>query len=145
MANNSKSGSERFERILDGLAQYIRSAPDEELLEEVRAEGRDPVSTAAKVRGWVTEALQRHQRLELERQQQQYEREVAEMRSRKIVLPATPQRRRQLLSLVFSQRPQLMPAFTFQNRGFSDLTDEDIEKHLRKLVLLGVIKEEDLV
>ena len=45
MANEYKSGSERFGRILDGLAQYIRSAPDEELSEAARAEGRDPAST----------------------------------------------------------------------------------------------------
>lgn len=62
------------------------------------------------------------------------------MKSRTISLPKTPTARRSLLAAVFAKQPQLAAAFTFQNRGFSELTDEDIENHLRKLALLGVLE-----
>jgi len=67
------------------------------------------------------------------------------MKSRHVSLPKAPEKRRSLLAAIFSQEPQLQAAFTFQNRGFSELTDQDVENHLRKLVLLGVLDENHLL
>lgn len=81
------------------------------------------------------------QQRELHTARQAYEREAALAKSRLIQLPKKPAQRRKWLEAVFAQQPQLQPAFTWQNREFKDLTDEDIERHLRKMAELGVLKD----
>ncbi len=144
MGDKANSGSERLGRILDRLAEYVQNAPGDELLEDGRREGRDPAKTTMRVKGLLREAVKNHKQKQLKRAEEEYERELAAMKSRHIKLPQTPERRRSLLSAIFSQQPQLKAAFTFQNRGFSELTDQDIENHLRKLALLGVLDDMQL-
>jgi hypothetical protein len=139
MSDKAKSDSHRLDRILDRLAEYVQSAPGEELLEDARREGHDPAKTTARVKGLFRQALKNYQGKQIEAAQAAYERTVTAMKSRTISLPKTPMERRSLLAAVFAKQPQLKAAFTFQNRGFSELTDEDIENHLRKLALLGVL------
>lgn len=141
MVDKANSGAERLGRILDRLAEHIQNAPGAELLEDARREGRDPGQTTVRVKGLLRQVVTNYQQKQLKKAEEEYEREVAAMKSRHIELPKTPERRRSLLSTIFSQEPQLEAAFTFQNRGFSELTDQDIENHLRKLALLGVLDE----
>lgn len=141
MSDKAKSDSNRLDRILDRLAEYVQNAPGDELLEDARREGRNPVQTTARMKGLFRQALKNHQEKQLETAQAEYERAVAAMKSRTISLPKTPTERRTLLAAIFAKQPQLSAAFTFQNRGFSELTDEDIENHLRKLALLGVLED----
>jgi hypothetical protein len=141
MSDKAKTGAERLGRILDGLGEYIRNAPGDELLEDARSEGRDPARTAVRVKGLLRQVVRGHRQKQLQKAEEGYEREVSALRSRDIILPKSPERRRNLLAAIFSQQPQLQAAFTFQNRGFSELTDQDIENHLRKLALLGVLDD----
>jgi len=141
MSDKAKSGAERLGRILDGLGEYIRNAPGDELLEDARSEGRDPAQTAARLKGLLRQVVKGHQQKQLKKAEEEYEREVSALKFRNIILPKSPERRRNLLAAIFSQQPQLRAAFTFQNRGFSELTDQDIENHLRKLALLGVLDD----
>lgn len=141
MSDKAKSGAERLGRILDGLGEYIRNAPGDELLEDARSEGRDPAQTATRVKRLLRQAVKGHQQKQLKKAEEDYEREVAAIRSREIILPKNAEHRRSLLASIFSKQPQLQAAFTFQNRGFSELTDQDIENHLRKLALLGVLDD----
>jgi hypothetical protein len=141
MGDRAKSGSVRFGRVLDRLAESIQNSPGDELLEDVRRDGRDPAQTTLRVKGLFRQAVMNYQQKQLAKAQHGYEREIAAMKSRQIRLPKTSARRRSLLATIFSQQPQLRAALTFQNRGFSDLTDQDIENHLRKLALLGVLDE----
>lgn len=141
MVNRPHSESERLGRILDRLAEYIENTPGEQLLEDARLEGRDPAQTAKSVKALLREAVKRHHVGWLRNAQVGYDEAVAAMKSRFVKLPETPGRRRSLLEAILSQQPALRPAFTFQNRDFTELTDEDVEKHLRKLALLGVLDD----
>jgi hypothetical protein len=141
MSDKSKSRSEEFGRILDGLAEYIQNAPGNELLEDARQDGRAPAQTSSRVKGLLRQAVTTHKERLLKKAEEEYEREVSVLKSRPVVLPKSPERRRTMLAAVFSRQPQLRAAFTFQNRGFSELTDDDIESHLRKLALLGVLED----
>lgn len=141
MSDKAKRSSEEFGRILDGLAEYTQNAPGSELLEDARQEGRDPAQTTSRVKGLLRQAVATHKGKQLKKAEEEYEREVSILKSRQVALPKSPEHRRALLSAIFSRQPQLQAAFTFQNRGFSDLTDEDIESHLRKLALLGVLDD----
>ncbi|MBZ5658806.1 MAG: hypothetical protein LAO08_00215 [Acidobacteriia bacterium] len=144
MVDKASSGSERLGRLIDRLAEYVQNAPGGELLEDARQEGRDPAKTTMRVKGLLLRAVKNHQQGKLMRAEEEYQREVAAMKARPINLPPTPEQRRTLLSTLFSQQPQLKAAFTFQNRGFSELTDQDVENHLHKLALLGILDEMQL-
>jgi len=127
--------------MLDGLAEHIESAPGEELVEDARCEGRDPDEIAARVKGVLLQAVSDHKQRELKKAREGYEQEVLVMKARHIELPERPEDRRGWLAAVFNQQPQLRAAFTMQNRDFSELTDVDVENHLRKLEMLGVLKD----
>ena len=141
MADKPRTDAKRLARILDGLAEYIQNSPAEALLEDARQEGHDPEQIAAHVRDVLKVAVKTHQQRELNRAREAYAQEVESIRTRPIQLPAKPETRRSWLQAVFAQQPRLQAAFTMQNREFSTLTDEDVEAHLRKLEMLGILKD----
>ena len=61
MEDNPHTKTDRSEKILDALADYIESAPGEELLEDARREGRDPEQIASHVKGVIVKAVKDHQ------------------------------------------------------------------------------------
>ena len=132
-----KPHNQRWQRILDGVAEYIESAPADEVLEDARLEDRDPGQIAAHVRGVLKEAVRAYQQQELTRAREGYEREVATLNQQEIELPDDPATRRLWLAAICQQQPTL----TLQNRDFNELTDEDVETHLRKVVMLGFLKD----
>lgn len=140
MADKVPSQTERLRRILDGVAEHIGSAPGEELIEDARTQGENPEATAAHLKSVLLAAVTNYRQRDLKTARESYEREVAAMRTQHVELPNRPESRRRWLTAVFNQQPQLQAAFTMQNRDFSELTDEDVEAHLRKLDALGVLK-----
>ena len=127
----------RWERILDGVEQYLEEAPADEILEDVGLEAEDPREVAAQVRSVLKGAVRAHQQEQLIRTRESYEREAAALTQQEVQIPSTPQTRRNWLAAVFEQRPGLV----FQNRNFAELTDEDVEAHLRKLAMLGLLED----
>jgi hypothetical protein len=139
MGNKSRSHTERFARILDNLGHHIQIAPGDELLEAARENGRDPAEVTARVKGILRSTFKAHQQKALVDAKQGYQSELASISERQFHLPRTAQGRRNWFQAVLAQAPQLQPAFTLQNRELSDLSDEDIESHLKKLAQLGVL------
>jgi len=139
MGNKSRSHNERLARILDNLGHHIQIAPGDELLEAARENGRDPAEVNARVKDILRSAFKAHQQKALVDAKQGYQREISSISERQFHLPRTAQGRRNWFQAVLSQAPQLQPAFTLQNRELSDLSDEDIESHLKKLAQLGVL------
>jgi hypothetical protein len=144
MADKAPSQTERIRRILDGVAEHIQSAPGEELVEDARTQGENPEAVAAHVKSVLLTAITSYRQRELKAARESYEQAVVSMKARRVELPKRPDSRRRWLAAVFNQQPQLQAAFTMQNRDFSDLTDEDVEAHLRKLDALGVLKDVSL-
>lgn len=140
MAGKSRSYAERLARILDSLGDHIRSAPGDELLETAREEGRDPAEVNARVKDILRSTLKSYQQKALAEARQGYQRELASISEGHFNLPRTAEGRRNWFRAALAQAPQLEPAFTLQNRELSDLSDDDIESHLRKLAQLGVLK-----
>jgi hypothetical protein len=139
MGNKSRSHTERLARILDNLGHHIQIAPGDELLEVARENGRDPAEVTARVKGILRSTFKAHQQKALVDAKQGYQREITSISERQFHLPRTAQGRRNWFQAVLAQAPQLQPAFTLQNRELSDLSDEDIESHLKKLAQLGVL------
>ena len=139
MGNRSRSHAERLARILDNLGEHIRTVPGEELLEAAREEGRNPAEVTMRIKGLLQSTFKRFRQKALVEAQEGYQREIASMSERRFNLPKTAEGRRNWFLAVLTQAPQLQPAFTLQNRDLSDISDEDIESHLKKLAQLGVL------
>ena len=140
MADKARSHTERLARILDNLGEHIRIAPGDELLDISREEGRDPARVNARIKTLLRATFKEYQQKFLAEARQGYERELATISEGNFHLPKTPAARRTLFLAALAQAPQLTPAFTLQNRQLTDLSDEDIECHLRKLAQLGVLR-----
>jgi hypothetical protein len=140
MAGKARNHTERLRRILDNLGEHIRNAPGDELLEIARAEGRDPAETNARIKGILLSVFKSHQQKGLIDARQGHQQELARIAEGHFNLPKTAEARREWFRAVLVQVPQLEPAFTMQNRELSELSDEDIETHLKKLANLGVLK-----
>lgn len=140
MAGKTRSHTERLARILDNLAEHIRNVPGEELLEIAREEGRNPAEVNTRIKSLLRATFKEHQQKFLTEARQGYEHELATISEGNFQLPKTAAGRRSLFLAALTQAPQLTPAFTLQNRQLTDLSDEDIECHLRKLAQLGVLK-----
>jgi hypothetical protein len=139
MANRSRNNTERLARILDNLGEHIRTVPGEDLLEAAREDGRDPAEATGQIKGLLQSTFKTYQQKALIEAQQAYQREVTSMSERRFDLPKTAKGRKTWFLAVLAQVPQLQPAFTLQNRELSDISDEDIESHLKKLDQLGVL------
>jgi hypothetical protein len=142
MANKAHNHGERFERILDALEEHNENASAEELIEDAQAEGRDPAQATAHLKQMLRAALKTHRQRDLIKAKEGYKRKTAEMHQQRIRLPKTPLARRILLAAVFAKSPEL--EVTFANRDFKSLTDEDVEKHLHKLSMLGALEDFDI-
>src|SRR3954471_8825244 len=89
MGNKSRSDTERLARILDNLAEYIETAPGDELLEAARNEGRDPAEVSARVKGLLKSTFKAHQQKALVEAQKGYQREMSSMSEQRFDLPKT--------------------------------------------------------
>ena len=139
MGNRSRSHTERLARILDSLGEHIRTVPDEELPDDPGEEGRNPAEAAARIKGLLQRTFKAYQQKALVDAQEAYQREISDLSERRFNLPKTVKGRKEWFLAALVQAPQLKPAFTLQNRELSDLSDEDIETHLKKLSQLGVL------
>jgi len=140
MAGKAHSHTERLTRILDYLGDHIRNAPGDELLETAREEGRYPGEVNSRIKSILLRTFKSHQQKALTEAREGHRREVASIAEGHFDLPKTAKGRREWLLAALAQAPQLEPAFTVQHRDLSELSDEDIESHLKKLSQLGVLK-----
>jgi len=141
MGDKPLNGAERLEKVIDGLGEYITSAPDQELLDAAREDERDVAQTSTRVKGILKRAVRTQQQVQLIAAREGFRREAAAMAQKSFELPKTKEARRGLFMAAIAQLPQLQPAFTLQNRDFKDFSDEDIEVQLRKMALLDVLSK----
>ena len=139
MAGKERSHTEKLDKILDFLGDHIRSAPEDELVEAAREEGRDPGEENTRLKGLLLKKLKSHQQKKLAEAREGYERELASMSEGDCNLPDTPEERRALFMATLAHVGQLQSAFTMQHRDLSDFSDEDIVANLKKFHQLGFL------
>lgn len=140
MPGKARSHTERLARIFDHLGEHIRSVPSDELLEAAREDGRDPGEVNSRIKGILSKEFKSQQQKSLAEAREGYKRELTRISESHFDLPITGKERRNLFLATLAQAPQLQSAFTLQNRDLSELSDEDIESHLKTLAQLGVLK-----
>ena len=132
------AGNDQWARILDGIAEHIEAAPDEEILEDVRWEGRDPDRVAERVRARADQAVLACGRKQLAEAGRAARSEATAAGGTSPWLPASPFQRRAMLAKACQAGG---PAVTVQNRELDELTDEDVAAQLESLHELGALDE----
>jgi len=132
---------QELERLFNELAESVLGLSDREISEEVAAKGVNPSEEAARIRAQVRDALKRTRQQKLVAAQQEYRRQIAAMDQKQYDIPQEPAKRRELLMAALARRPDMKAALTAQFRGFTDLSDTDVETALKHLAYLGILNE----
>lgn len=140
-----RTAEEKIHGLLKDVAESVLEATDEEIIEDVRAQGRNPASVAQEVRTILLQSVIAHKKTKLLAAQRRHEKQVEELRDKTFTLPNTPDAMRALLAKILSLVPDYRTAsLTAQYRDFSDLSDEDVRQHLVQLAQLGVLEDPKL-
>jgi len=131
--------TERLDRIYDALEESIAQMSDEELIEEIRADGRDPDVVVSDVRNLFAKITKDHKQKTLRAVQAEMAAAEKAFYERKPRIPADPDARRQLYMKVAKNHPQ----FTMQHRDLAGLPDEDVLQTLEQMDALGLLPEEE--
>lgn len=135
--------SEKYEKelanIFDELAELILELSDQKILEVIQEEDKNLKSMADNIRQTLKFADKKFRLQRLKKAKEEYASEISKIESRKYTLPNNPIECRSLFLNILESLPTFFPEFTFQNRNFEDLTDQDIESGLRQLTDLGLI------
>lgn len=142
---DDKKAQEKARRVLEAIAESVADATDEEILEEMKAEGEDPAAVTDEVSAVLLNTVTAFKKTRLRAAQEQHARQVDALRTKELALPETAAAMRALLAKVLSVRPEYRAAMlTAQYRDFSELTDEDVRQQLTQLAQLGVLEDPKL-
>lgn len=141
MSNKAQHFKQKWNAILDGLADHIEIAPAENLLEDARAAGKDPAETAAEIKNILLEAATGFEQRKLNAARRVHEERVRSMSTRSYSLPANAEERRAVLFGLFAGNPEMGAVLTTQHRNFKEMTDEEVASALKELAELGLLEE----
>jgi hypothetical protein len=142
MSEKPRNYEEDLASIMNALAESVLEMSDEEILAEAREEGEDPEEVAERVKNVLLEAVKAYEQRHLRTDQEQYKRRVAAMGDKRCEMPTTPNEKRKLLAAFFARNLAMKSVLlTVQHRKFEDLTDADVESHLRQLKELGALDD----
>ena len=144
MADDRRDYDKEYETLMRALADSVLKESPEELVNDLRAEGIDPDQYAENLRKVMLDAVKAHKQQHLRTAQRDYEQSLASYEQRKVQLPHSRERRREIFHRLLQKDPALRQQLTLQNREFKDLTDEDIELSLQQLHKLGALTDDDL-
>lgn len=139
--SKSQNFRKEFEAFLDALAESIETASDDDLLQEAREAGIDPVKEGEMLRQTLLKTASDFKKKALIRARSGYEERVKSLKTQKFLLPQSPQEQRILLAKILALKPQMQAVLTAQHRELKELTDADVESCLKKFAALGVLKD----
>lgn len=139
-----KRTEELLSKILDAAAESVAEASDEEIIEDMKTRGEDPIAAAEEVRAVLLRGMAAHKKAIRERLKKMHEEEVAKIRRGTATLPGTPSERRTLLQNVFRRNPGYRQGLTLQFRGLSELADDDVWQLLLQLAELGALDDPNI-
>ena len=138
--SNKKTDEEKLAAVIDALGDSVLNASDEEILEDLRIAGIDPVAEAARLKSMMLDTVKAFRQRPLQAARVAYSRQIEQMERKRYAIPKTPTERRELFSLVIRQ-PEFAQFVTAQYRDLEKLTDNDIETYLQDLAELGILQE----
>lgn len=138
----SRNYEKELKMIMFSLADSIEEASDEEVMEDIKCQGKDPDVVAKEVRDILLASVKAYRKRKFAEAKERYKMRVKKVETGLFALPATPQERRDLLLIVVNDNPYMAKGLlTAQYRDFKDLSDDDVESMLKQLQQLGVLKD----
>ena len=136
----TKKPRQEFEHLIEGLADSILGASDEDLLEETREAGEAPAEIEQKVKTLLHAAVDHVQEHRRRQARDEYERRSLELKQHRTFRTAGSfEEKRGWLDQVLSRQPDVQQLVTVQFRDLGDLTEEDVDAILGKLAALGLL------
>lgn len=131
---------EQIEQFWDVLAEDILEASDEDILEDVCAEGKNPQEIALQGRAIIEKAIRESGQRLREGVRQSYEKARDQLRETPVRLPRLYKDKLALVQACLAKHQFLRPALmTAQHRKFDKLTSEDLDDLLRQFHFLGLL------
>lgn len=126
--------------IVNALSHSIRSATDEEVLEDARQMGIDVKSDAERLRQMFSATSKTYQKRNLLKAREDYARESNSVGKTTFLMPSSPAEKRQLLQLLAAQYAQAAGAtLTAKFRDLEALSDADVASILADCAELGLL------
>jgi hypothetical protein len=142
MPDKSRDYELELFNVMSAMGDIEFEISDEELLDELRQEGKDIEKEAEHVREVFRMAIKEYRQVPLREAQKKYEEHLSKIATRDFELPQTASERRTLLSGLLARKPEFGSLLTAQHRDFKDVTDADVESYLRQLIELGALESE---
>ncbi len=137
-----KNDVERLQSLIDAVEESILSASDEEIVEDVRLEGRDPQAAAGAVRSMIGAQIKAQRQQKLKAARAGYVRTSTKIRS-PLARLGDPAARRTFLDNLLSRRDDLPDGLTMAFREGKEMSDDDVSSLLDDLANLGLLEEDE--
>lgn len=132
-----KNDIERLRTLIDAVEESILNASDEEILEDICLEGRDPDQVARSVQNMIGAKIKAHRQQKLKAAREGYAR-VSQNRRSPLATLKDPVARRALLERIIATRDDLPAGITMAFRQGGEMSDEDVASLLEDLSQLGI-------
>ena len=129
--------------VMDGLSESIAEAAAEDLVDDCRTAGTDPLVVLSQVKHVLRAAVKDVRQRPLKEARGQYEERRAQLTKATRALPDSAEERHNLLAQIFASHPPATHMLTAQYRDFEGLEDEDISSCLIQLAALGFLDGEN--
>ncbi len=126
-------------RVVDQIASSVLEATDEEIEEEVRAEGEDPDASAERLRARLLGLVDREREKRFAAAKERHRRKQATAPEGGVELPGTPEARMELLVAAVAAMAKKRTPLTLQHRDLDGMSDADVTRLLRQLAKLGAL------
>jgi hypothetical protein len=138
----SKNEERKLAALLNGIAESVVQASDEEIISEVESEGLDVSREAERIRNLLKSSVTEFKKQRLAESKDEYKRKVAALNKSNVQRPNSSEERRGLLKKILEWKPMYQQKLvTAQYRNFEGLSQDDIDSLLKQFTELGILDE----
>ena len=131
-----------WERLFNGLAEYVSETDAEELLEDAKQDDPDLDARLENLDFLLQRTLLLARKTKLQDARESYIKALDSIKAAAKTLPIKIAEKRDLLLRIFDLNPTLgNQLLTVHHRHFEELTDDDIDTLLQQLEALGVLAD----
>ena len=131
----------RLRALLDAVEEAILKASDQEILEDIHDEGRDPQKVADEAGKIISCRIAAHRKRKLAAARESYRRAISNVVRPVRSLPDDPAEQRALLASVIASNAGIPQAITMAFRDGKHMTDKDVRSTLEDLAELGFLDD----
>lgn len=138
-----KNDTERLQSVIDSVEESILAASDQEMIEDIRAEGRDPEEVASNVRRLIADQVKARRQKKLQVARAGYAAQFQKSRRSRLSSLTSADERRAFLQSVLSRPAGIPNGLTMAFREGRDMSDDDVMGLLEDLDRLGLLPDGD--